>query len=224
MTDSLRTIRVQEALLSKNRSIAERLRRRFQEAGVQAVNLLSSRGSGKTTLLERTLSSLSRNTRAAVIVGDLATDNDGRRLAGKGAPIVQIQTGGICHLDAAMVERALAGLDLPSLDLLFLENVGNLVCPSAYDLGEARRVVLLSVTEGEDKPLKYPSAFRKADLVLITKADIAAAVEFQREAALEGLRRAAPGVPILEVSARTGQGMEAWLGWLESLLRQEAEP
>jgi len=168
-------------------------------------------GSGKTALLERTLRALPR---AAAIVGDLQTENDADRLRATGAQAVQIVTGATCHLDAHMVAHALEKLDVAGLETLFIENVGNLVCPASYDLGETKRVVLLSVTEGEDKPLKYPVIFRNADLVLVTKTDLAAAVGFDREKALAAIRQTAPRAQILEVSARTGAGCDAWLAWL----------
>lgn len=208
------TVEIGEAILGQNAEAAARNRKQFQEAKLRVVSLVSSPGSGKTALLERTLTDLQGKIQVGVIVGDLQTDNDARRLRGKGAPIVQITTGGYCHLEAEMVGRAMEKLPLEELQLLFIENVGNLVCPAAYDLGEDVRVVALSVTEGEDKPLKYPTIFRNADAVLITKMDLAEAVGLDREALWEALRQAAPQARLFEVSARTGAGMDAWYDYL----------
>jgi hydrogenase nickel incorporation protein HypB len=209
------TVEIGEAVLGHNADLATKNRQRFQEAGVRVVSVVSSPGSGKTALLERTLLDLQDKIGIGVIVGDLETDNDARRLRGKGAPVVQITTGGYCHLEASMVARAVEKLDLSSLKLLFIENVGNLVCPAAYDLGEDSRVVLLSVTEGEDKPLKYPTIFRNADAVIVTKMDLAEAVGFDREALKSSLRHAAPQARVIELSARSGPGMDAWYDYLE---------
>jgi hydrogenase nickel incorporation protein HypB len=182
---------------------------------VYVVNLVSSPGTGKTTFLERTLSMLVESGyRVAALVGDLATENDARRLARSGAPVRQIVTAGMCHLEANMIAAHLEGWDLAALDFLFIENVGNLVCPSNYDLGETLRVVLLSVTEGEDKPLKYPPMFNSANVAVITKLDLAAAAEFNRAETHTNIQAVCPGVPILETSAKTGQGMKAWLDFL----------
>jgi hydrogenase nickel incorporation protein HypB len=182
-----------------------------------ALNVLSSPGSGKTTLLRETVRLLQPRLKAGIIVGDLATDNDARRLRESGAPVVQITTGTMCHLEADMVARALKQLDLNGLELLIIENVGNLVCPASYDLGEDLRIVLLSVTEGEDKPLKYPPIFQAANVVIISKIDLADACAYDRQAARTYLRRVAPKARLFETSARTGQGMEAWC---EFLVRQ----
>jgi hydrogenase nickel incorporation protein HypB len=209
-----RIVEVRRDILKKNDLLARALRRRFEEAGVFVVSLVSSPGAGKTTLLRRTLAQLAPTARIAALVGDLQTDNDARRLAETGVPIRQITTGTVCHLDAAMVETALDGWELDALDLLFVENVGNLVCPASYDLGEALRVVLLSVTEGEDKPLKYPTIFGSADLAVITKIDLADAVEFDRDAARRAIEAVRPGMEALEVSARSGAGFEAWMTYL----------
>ena len=207
----VRTVPVQKSALELNQRLADQNRGWFRAKGLKVFNLLSSPGSGKTALLERTLRTLPR---AAAIVGDLQTENDADRLRATGAQAVQIVTGATCHLDAHMVAHALEKLDVAGLETLFIENVGNLVCPASYDLGEAKRVVLLSVTEGEDKPLKYPVIFRNADLVLVTKTDLAAAVGFDREKALASIRQTAPRAQILEVSAKTGAGCDAWLAWL----------
>jgi hydrogenase nickel incorporation protein HypB len=212
-----RIVEVRQGVLKKNDLLAHELRRRFQAAGVFVVNLVSSPGAGKTALLERTLTELHAQCRVGALVGDLATDNDARRLGRSGAPVRQIVTGTVCHLDAEMVAGALTGWDLESLDILFVENVGNLVCPASYDLGEDLRVVLLAVTEGEDKPLKYPTIFNGADLALITKIDLADAVEFQRDQALRNLQAVRPGIDVLETSARTGVGMDGWIARLREI-------
>lgn len=209
-----RIIDLRRRVFEKNDLLAHSLRARFQREGVFAINLLSSPGSGKTTLLEHTLKALSAELRVAALVGDLATDNDATRLARSGVPVRQITTGTSCHLEAQMVETALQGWEPGDLDVLFIENVGNLVCPADYDLGEQLRVVLLSVTEGEDKPLKYPPIFNSADLALVTKIDLAEAVGFDRRAAHASIQSVHPGMEVLEISARTGQGMTKWLDFL----------
>ncbi len=210
-----RILELRQSVLDKNDRLARELRARFEAAGVCAVNLVSSPGAGKTALLEETLRRMrARGWRAAAIVGDLATENDARRLARSGAPVRQIETGGLCHLEADLVARRLEGWTLTDFDFLFIENVGNLVCPSDYDLGEALRVALLSTTEGEDKPLKYPPMFHSADVVLLTKCDLAAAVEFDRAAAVASIEAIAPHAVILETSARSGEGVDAWIDLL----------
>ena len=206
-----RIIEVRHGLLRKNDELARALRQRFDAAGVFVVNLVSGPGAGKTALLERTLMGLQPEMRVAALVGDLATENDATRLARSGAPIRQISTGTTCHLEAQMIDAALDGWVLEDLDVLFIENVGNLVCPASYDLGEHLRAVLFSVTEGEDKPLKYPTIFNTADLVVLTKMDIAEAVEFDRDLAYANIHQVRPGVPVLETSARRNHGMDAWL-------------
>ncbi|HEY2064509.1 MAG TPA: hydrogenase nickel incorporation protein HypB [Gemmatimonadaceae bacterium] len=208
---SPRIVEVRQAVLKKNDLLARELRARFAGAGVFVTNLVSAPGAGKTALLERTLRDLGRDFRVAALVGDLATDNDAQRLARSGALVRQITTGTVCHLDAEMIDVALREWDLASLDFLFLENVGNLVCPSSYDLGENLRVVLHAVTEGEDKPLKYPTIYNSADLALITKIDLAVAVEFDRESTYRNMRAVRPDIEILECSARSGVGMEYWV-------------
>jgi hydrogenase nickel incorporation protein HypB len=211
-----RIVELRQGILKKNDELARELRGRFQAAGVLVLNLVSSPGTGKTEFLQRTLTELrGRGARVAALVGDLETDNDARRLAGSGAPVRQINTHGICHLEAEMVSKHLDGWELGALDYLFIENVGNLVCPSSYDLGEKVRVVLLSVTEGEDKPLKYPTLFNSADAAVVTKMDIAEAVGFDRDTALRNIREIRPGIRIFETSAKTGAGMLEWLGFLE---------
>ncbi len=212
-----RIIEVRQGVLKKNDLLARELRERFRSAGVYVVNLVSSPGAGKTALLEATLRDLQPEHRVAALVGDLATDRDAQRLGRSGAPVRQITTGTVCHLDAEMLDAALADWDLASLDFLFVENVGNLVCPASYDLGEHLRAVLLSVTEGEDKPLKYPTIFNGADLALITKTDLAEAAGFDRAEALHNLQEVRPGIEVLETSSRTGQGMAEWLGRLRGL-------
>jgi hydrogenase nickel incorporation protein HypB len=212
-----RVIEVHRPLLGKNAARAAANRDAFRRAGVRVVNLLASPGAGKTALLERTLADLAGELRMGVVVGDLATDNDARRLEGKGAPVVQITTGTVCHLEADMVARAAAELDLGRLDLLLVENVGNLVCPAAFDLGETARVLLLASTEGEDKPLKYPVIYRTADLVMFTKADVAAAVGCDPGAARRNAAQVAPHARWLELSARDGTGMSGWYDYLRGL-------
>lgn len=211
-----RIIEVRHGVLKKNDELARALRERFNAAGVFVVNLVSSPGAGKTALLERTLTSLQSDYRLAAVVGDLATENDATRLARSGAPIRQISTGTTCHLEAQMIEDALEGWNLDELDILFIENVGNLVCPASYDLGEHLRAVLFSSPEGEDKPLKYPTIFNTADVAVLTKMDIAEAVEFDRALARENIHQMRPGLPILETSARTEEGATTWLELLQA--------
>jgi len=210
-----KTIDLHAPILARNDRLAERNRGFLQAKGIFTVNLLSSPGAGKTTLLEKTLPSLPAEFAPALINGDLATDNDAERLHASGAPVAQITTGNVCHLDAEMIAKGLDQLPLDDRRLLFIENVGNLVCPASYDLGENKKVVLFSVTEGEDKPLKYPPIFHAADLVIITKIDIAEAVDFDRDAALAHLKQIAHHSQVLELSAKTGEGMDAWLDWLK---------
>jgi hydrogenase nickel incorporation protein HypB len=214
-----RTLSVEQRVLDKNDRLAERNRGYFQAKGLYVLNVLASPGAGKTAFIERTAADLGTRVRLGVIVGDLATENDAVRLRGRGLPAVQITTGSVCHLDAEMVSRAMARMNLDELRVLVIENVGNLVCPAEYDLGESARVVLLSVTEGEDKPLKYPVMFRSAQVVVVNKMDIADAVGFDREAALRNVRRVAPEAAIFEVSAKTGQGMDAWYRYLDDAIR-----
>jgi len=215
-----REVAIGQRLLQHNARLAHVNRQRFAAAGVVAVNLLSSPGSGKTALLE----SLAHQPTgpAAALVGDLATDHDARRLRQAGLAAVALTTGQACHLDAAMVARGLdaleaGGVPLASLALLLIENVGNLVCPAAYDLGEARRLVLLAVGEGEDKPLKYPALFQSADVVAISKLDLAAPADFQRERAIANIAAVAPQAVVVEFSARTGEGVASLLAQLAPL-------
>jgi hydrogenase nickel incorporation protein HypB len=219
MTTAPRIVEVRQTVLKHNDEIARGLRQHFRDARVFVVSLVSSPGSGKTTFLEKTLMLLQQEYRPAALVGDLATENDANRLARSGAPAKQITTGTLCHLEAAMLQNALEGWNLTGLDFLFIENVGNLVCPSSYDLGENLRLVLLSVTEGEDKPLKYPPIFNSADLAIITKIDLVEAVEFDSRAARSNIDSVRPGMPVIEVSAKTGQGMSEWLQYLVSQRR-----
>lgn len=205
---------LQRKVLAENDRLAADLRARFREHGILCLNLISSPGSGKTSLLERTLETLAKGTRVAVLTGDIQTDNDARRLARFGFKVRQITTGGTCHLDAKMIERALVGWNLDELDLLLIENVGNLVCPSSYDLGEDSKIVLLSVTEGEDKPLKYPSIFLRAELLVLNKLDLLPYVPFNLAKARENARHVHPEMEILEVSCLTGQGFDQWRKWL----------
>jgi hydrogenase nickel incorporation protein HypB len=214
-----RLIEVRQNVLKRNDQVAGELRRRFRDAGVYVVSLVSSPGSGKTAFLESTLTALRSTHRVAALVGDLATENDAVRLARSRAPVKQIVTGTICHLEAAMVEKALDDWKLDQLDVLFIENVGNLVCPSSYDLGEDLRLVLLSVTEGEDKPLKYPTIFNTADVAIITKSDLAPAVEFDAEAAEANIQRVRPGMQVITVSSKTGAGMPEWLNFIRTVAK-----
>jgi hydrogenase nickel incorporation protein HypB len=216
MSPQPRLVEVRQNVLKQNDIVARELRQRFHRAGVYVVSLVSSPGSGKTAFLERTLTLMRPSYRVAALVGDLATDNDATRLARSQAPVKQITTGTLCHLEAAMVRTALEGWDLEQLDFLFIENVGNLVCPASYDVGEDLRVVLLSVTEGEDKPLKYPTIFNTADLAVLTKMDLAEAVEFDMAAADFNIARVRPGMPVLKVSAKNGAGISQWLQFLAS--------
>lgn len=203
-----RIVEVRRKVLKENDLVARRLREQFERAGARVISLVSSPGAGKTALLERLLSALRREFRVAALVGDLATENDAIRLARSGAPVKQITTGTVCHLDATMVENALADWKLEDLDMLFIENVGNLVCPSSFDLGEELRLVLVSTTEGEDKPIKYPTIFNSADIAVISKLDLAAATEINLQELAKNISSVRPGIRILSVSAKSGQGMD----------------
>jgi hydrogenase nickel incorporation protein HypB len=215
MSINPRLVEVRQNVLKQNDLLARSLRQRFQESGVYVVSLVSSPGAGKTALLEKLLTELRlEGCRVAALVGDLATDNDAARLARSQAPVRQIVTGTVCHLEAAMVETALDGWKLDELDLLFIENVGNMVCPSSYDLGEDLRLVLMSVTEGEDKPLKYPTIFNTADVALITKIDLAQAVEFDLKTAQSSIQSVRPGMQVMEVSSKTNEGMDELMRFL----------
>lgn len=212
----MKRIPLERKVLSENDRIASGLRARFARHQVRCLNLISSLGSGKTLLLEKTLASFPANRRVAVLTGDIQTDNDAVRLGGYGFPVRQITTAGACHLDARMVEGALDGWRLEDLDLLLIENVGNLVCPTSYDLGEEAKIVLLSVTEGEDKPLKYPGIFSRAALMVVTKIDLLPYVPFNTEKAVAYARELNPEIEVIELSAMTGQGLAAWTGWIEA--------
>jgi hydrogenase nickel incorporation protein HypB len=218
MSAEPRLLEVRKNILKQNDVIARMLRDRFYAKGVLVVSLVSSPGAGKTAFLEKTLTLLRPDYRVAALVGDLATDNDALRLARSQAPVKQITTGTRCHLEATMVERALDGWEIGDLDFLFIENVGNLVCPSSYDLGESLRLVLLSVTEGEDKPLKYPTIFNSADVAVITKMDLAEAVEFDEETMKANIQAVRPGMQHFTVSAKTGAGMQEYLQLLKARL------
>src|SRR5271154_4006781 len=213
-----RLVEVRKNVLKQNDVAARALREQFRAAGVFVVSLVSSPGSGKTMFLEKTLTLLRQNYRVAALVGDLATENDALRLARSRAPVKQITTGTLCHLEAAMVQNALREWNLDDLDFLFVENVGNLVCPASYDLGENLRLVLISVTEGEDKPLKYPTIFNSADVAVVAKMDLAAAVEFDWQAAYSNIQAVRPGVQGLKLFAETGEGMKEYLGLLVAQL------
>jgi hydrogenase nickel incorporation protein HypB len=221
MTTEPRLLEVRKNVLKQNDVLARALRERFRAQNTSVISLVSSPGAGKTTLLERTLTLLRGRYRVAALVGDLATENDAQRLARSGVPVKQIVTGTVCHLEAAMVERALDGWDMGQLDLLFVENVGNLVCPASYDLGEDLRLVMLSVTEGEDKPLKYPTIFNSADVAVITKCDLAAAVDFDEMAALANIQAVRPGMPVFLLSAKSGEGIENYLEFLTRKLQRK---
>jgi len=208
-------IAVEKKVLNENQIVAEKLRELFRQNGIFCFNLISSPGSGKTALLERTLERLPQDSRVAVLTGDLQTENDAIRLSRFGFPVKQIITGGTCHLDARMVEKHLAQWKLEDLNTLIIENVGNLVCPTGYDLGEAFKIVMLSVTEGEDKPLKYPSIFFKSELMILNKIDLLPYVPFDAAKAKENARKVHPGMEILEVSCTTEQGLDEWMRWLE---------
>lgn len=216
-----RLLEVRRNVLKQNDVIARALREQFRAAGVFVVSLVSSPGAGKTTFLEKLLTELQPSYRVAALVGDLATENDAVRLARSKAPVKQITTGTLCHLEAAMVQNALQDWDLGHMDFLFIENVGNLVCPASYDLGESLRLVLMSVTEGEDKPLKYPTIFNSADVAVVTKDDLAAAVEFDWDAARASIEAVRPGMKIFRLSGKSGHGMKEFLEFLSEKLAEQ---
>jgi hydrogenase nickel incorporation protein HypB len=215
-----RLMEVRKNVLKQNDLVARALREQFRAAGVFVVSLVSSPGSGKTMFLEKTLTLLRQSYRVAALVGDLATENDAIRLARSQAPVKQITTGTLCHLEAAMVRNALDGWNLNDLDFLFIENVGNLVCPSSYDLGENLRLVLVSVTEGEDKPLKYPTIFNSADVAIVSKMDLAQAAEFDWHSAYGNIQAVRPGLQVFKLSAKTGEGIDEYLGFLAARLNE----
>jgi hydrogenase nickel incorporation protein HypB len=214
MSTTTTKVPLERKVLSENDRLAAELRAEFARHGVRCLNLISSPGSGKTALLERTLEAFDPSMRVAVLTGDIQTDADARRLARYGFPVRQITTAGACHLDARMVAKALEGWDLARLDLLFIENVGNLVCPTSYDLGEVAKVVLLSVAEGEEKPLKYPGIFFKSKLMVLTKIDLLPYVPFRLDDAIANARTIQPDIEILQVSSTTGEGLEKWMEWV----------
>ena len=223
MRSGARIVEVRQNVLKQNDLLARELRQRFDDAGLAVISMVSTPGAGKTALLEHTLTRMRNDgLKVAALVGDLATENDARRLARSNAPVKQIVTGTVCHLDAQMVQRALDGWKLEDLDVLFIENVGNLVCPSSYDLGEQLRLVLMSVTEGEDKPLKYPTIFNTADVAVITKMDLAEAVDFDLQATRENIQSVRPGMKILELSVKSGAGVDGYLEFLNSRVRRDA--
>lgn len=211
----MKRVLLERKVLSENDRIASDLRKRFRDHGIFCVNLISSPGSGKTSLLERTLEAFPKTERIAVLTGDIQTENDATRLQRFRFPVRQITTGGTCHLDACMIERSIADWQLRDIDLLFIENVGNLVCPANYDLGEAAKIVLLSVTEGEDKPLKYPSIFYKSELLVFTKIDLLPHVHFDLAAAEQNASRIHPGIKLVKVSCLTGDGLSDWFAWIQ---------
>ena len=215
---------VEKKVLSENDRLAAELRRRYRDQNILCVNFISSPGSGKTALLEKTLASFQAGRPVAVLTGDLQTDNDARRLAKFGFPVRQIVTGGTCHLDARMVDRHLIEMGFQGPGLLLVENVGNLVCPSSYDLGETAKIVLLSVTEGEDKPLKYPGIFHRSSLMILTKIDLLPHVDFQPELAFENARKIHPDIETIALSSRSGEGFEKWLHWLDALQQKVQQP
>lgn len=218
-----RMVEVRARILKENDVLARQLRERYRAAGLTVISFVSSPGSGKTTFLEQLMLRLTARWRIAALVGDLATENDAARLRRACPQVKQIVTGTVCHLDAKMIAAALEDWRLEELDLLLIENVGNLVCPASYDLGEMLRVVLLSATEGEDKPLKYPTIFNTADVAVLTKMDLAAAVELKRDEALANIHSVRPGMQVLELSSRTGQGMEAAVELVEQCIRRTRE-
>jgi hydrogenase nickel incorporation protein HypB len=223
MSAEPRLLEVRKNVLKQNDVVARALRERFRSQGTFVVSLVSSPGAGKTAFLEKTLTLMRQNYRVAALVGDLATENDAIRLARSQAPVKQITTGTLCHLEAVMIDRALDGWDIGQLDFLFIENVGNLVCPSSYDLGENLRLVLLSVTEGEDKPLKYPTIFNSADIAVITKMDLAEAVEFDEESVKANIQAVRPGMRHFAVSAKTGGGIQEYMQFLTDRHAEHAQ-
>lgn len=219
------TIDVLENLLHENDRAAAHNREHFNRHQVLVINLMSSPGSGKTALLESTIDHLAGKYRLAVIEGDLETENDAQRIRGKGVPAIQITTGTACHLDAHLVHTALHNINLDNIDILFIENVGNLVCPASFDLGQHHNITLLSTTEGDDKPAKYPVIFRSADMMIITKSDLLEVLgDFEPATAESNLRNLANPAPVITLSARTGEGMQQWIGWLEEKIKTQIQP
>jgi hydrogenase nickel incorporation protein HypB len=219
-----REIQVVRRVLDVNDKMADENRRRFSEKKVFVLNVMSSPGSGKTTTLEKTLTEIMPEIKSAVIVGDICTTNDAERLAVSGAPVVQINTdefGGDCHLAAHVIEKALNDMDLEQTDLLIVENIGNLVCPAEFDIGEDARVVILSVTEGEDKPVKYPLMFRECDAALLNKTDLLPYLDYQMDKAVDYIHQVHPHMPIFEISAKTKAGFEPWIAWLKTKIKEK---
>lgn len=222
----VREIKVVRRVLDVNEMMAEQNRRMFTEKGVFVLNVMSSPGSGKTTTLEKTLAQIMPQIKSAVIVGDICTTNDADRLAVTGVPVVQINTdefGGDCHLAAHVIEKAVGGIELNEIDLLIVENVGNLVCPAEFDIGEDARVVVLSVTEGEDKPIKYPLMFRECEAALLNKIDLLPYLDYDKQKAVDFIHQVQPNMPVFEISAKTKEGFEPWIKWLKGKVRQKAE-
>lgn len=216
-------IQVLENIFDENDKTADVLRAEFRDKNIFVINLLGSPGSGKTTLLEKTLGALSKKFSIAVIEGDLFTARDAERIERLGVPVIQINTAGGCHLDAPMIKKAIASLDLDALDVLIIENVGNLVCPASFDLGETVKATVLSITEGDDKPLKYPLIFRESSIVLLNKIDLLALTNFDINSARSDLRSINPAVEIVETSCTKDRGLESWIDWIEKQLSQRRE-
>ena len=217
-------VKVLRRVLDVNEKMADQNRKMFAEKGIFVLNVMSSPGAGKSTTLEKTLSILKPDLNCAVIVGDICTSNDADRLARTGAPVVQVNTdefGGDCHLAAHVIEKAAEGLDLDAVDLLIVENIGNLVCPAEFDIGEDARAVVLSVTEGEDKPVKYPLMFRECDVALLNKIDLLPHLIYDIEKARAYIRQVHPDMPIFDISAQTGEGLDNWIEWLKDVVRKK---
>jgi hydrogenase nickel incorporation protein HypB len=210
-------IKIEKKILSENDKIATKIRQRLNENNIISLNLVSSPGSGKTSLLEKTIAHLGSDLKIGLIAGDVQTENDANRLKAAGGKIVRpIETGGACHLDARMVSKALENFDLENIEMLFIENVGNLVCPSSYDLGEDMKVVLVSVTEGDDKPLKYPAVFRRSSIMIINKTDLLEFCDFNMETARRNASKINGELTIFEMSCKTGDGLDIWYSWIKN--------
>ena len=221
-----REIKVVRRVLDVNEKMAEQNRKMFSDKRVFVLNVMSSPGSGKTTTLEKTLAQIMPQIKSAVIVGDICTTNDADRLAVTGVPVVQINTdefGGDCHLAAHVIEKAVGGLELDDIDLLIVENVGNLVCPAEFDIGEDARAVVLSVTEGEDKPAKYPLMFRECEVALLNKIDLLPYLDYDKNMAVDYIHKVHPDMPVFEISAKTEEGFAPWIEWLKGKVRQKSE-
>jgi hydrogenase nickel incorporation protein HypB len=218
-------IKVVRKVLDANDRMAEQNRALFKDMGVFVINVMSSPGSGKTTILEHTLATIMPGIKTAVIVGDVSTTHDADRLVKSGAPVVQVNTdafGGDCHLAAHVIENAASQLDLDNIDLLIVENIGNLVCPAEFDIGEDVKVVVLSVTEGEDKPVKYPLMFRVCDSAILNKIDLLPYLDYEKDLAVESIHKIHPNMPVFEMSAKTGDGFDAWIDWLKQQVSKKA--